>query len=221
MGMRLVGGGIVGLFCCGIYLAMLAVVFAGMWKTFEKMGKPGWAGIVPIYNLIIILEVVRKPLWWIALFLIPFANIVFAILVFIDLAKCFGKEAGFGVGLGLLPFVFFPILGFGSARFIGSEGRPDDMDGGRRRERDRDYDEDDRPRSRRRDRDDLDDDQFRGDEPRRPSPVQASGATAPPAPAGDNAMIQCPACQKRLKVPANVIGKKVKCPACAATFVAG
>jgi hypothetical protein len=102
-----------------IELAIAVVVIAGCWKTFEKAGKPGWAAIVPIYNLIVMLEIAGKPLWWIILFLIPFVNFVMIILVMIAFAEKFGKSAGFGLGLAFLGFIFFPILGFGDAQYVG------------------------------------------------------------------------------------------------------
>lgn len=103
-----------------IQLAIMVLMLAGMWKIFVKAGKPGWAAIVPIYNIIIILELVKKPIWWIILFFIPLVNFIIAILVFIELAKAFGKSAGFGVGMALLGFIFVPMLGFGDAQFQGA-----------------------------------------------------------------------------------------------------
>lgn len=105
-------------------LAAVGVMFTGLWKVFEKMGKPGWVGIVPIYNIIVLLEIIGKPLWWIALFLIPCAAPVGGVLVGIELAKRFGKDTMFGVGLGLLGPVFYPILGFGKAQFLGAAPPP-------------------------------------------------------------------------------------------------
>ena len=77
---------------------MVLLVIASLWKIFVKAGKPGWAAIVPIYNLVVLLEIVGKPIWWIVLFLIPCANIVAAVLVALGLAKSFGKETGFAIG---------------------------------------------------------------------------------------------------------------------------
>jgi hypothetical protein len=114
-------GGVVVLL---IQLAILVLFIMGLWKIFEKAGKPGWAAIIPIYNLIVILEIVGKPIWWIILFLIPCVNIIIAILVYIDLAKCFGKGAGYGIGLALLPFIFFPLLGFSDAKYQGPVATP-------------------------------------------------------------------------------------------------
>jgi len=105
-----------------VYLAILVLVVASLWKVFTKAGKPGWAAIIPIYNLIVLLEIVKRPLWWIILFLIPIVSLIAAIIVMIDLAKAFGKGTGFGIGLALLGIIFLPILGFGSAQYQGAGG---------------------------------------------------------------------------------------------------
>ncbi len=103
-----------------IYVLIILVMIASMWKIFEKAGKPGWTAIVPIYNLVVLLEIVGKPTWWVILFLIPFVNIIFFIIVAHRLSLSFGKDAGFTIGLVLLGFVFYPILGFGDARYLGA-----------------------------------------------------------------------------------------------------
>lgn len=114
------GGGVGGAIFLIVYFALIFVVIAGIWKTFAKAGKPGWAAIVPIYNIIVLLEIAGRPLWFVVLFFIPFVNVIAAIIVFIDIAKAFGKGAGFGLGLALLGFIFFPILGFGDAKYQGA-----------------------------------------------------------------------------------------------------
>ncbi len=100
-----------------VYLAILVLIIAALWKIFVKAGEPGWAAIVPIYNFIVILKIVRRPLWWILLFLIPFVNLVIAFIVAFDLAKVFGKGAGFALGLIFLAPIFYPILAWGDARY--------------------------------------------------------------------------------------------------------
>ena len=84
----------------------------GMWKIYGKAGKPGWASIVPIYNAIVLLEITNKPLWWILLLCIPFVNIIPFVILTHRLALSFGKDAGYTVGLILLPVIFHPLLGF-------------------------------------------------------------------------------------------------------------
>jgi len=113
------GGGIGAIVFMAIFLGIGIFVIAGVWKTFVKAGKPGWGVLVPIYNMVLLLEIAKKPIWWILLFFIPFVNFIVAILVAIEVAKSFGKGAGFGLGLAFLGPIFYPILGFGDAQYLG------------------------------------------------------------------------------------------------------
>jgi len=102
----------------GLLVALLMIV--AMWKVFVKAGQPGWASIIAIYNLYVWCKLVGRPGWWIILMLIPFVNIIVGIVLCIDMAKSFGKGAGFGIGLAFLGIIFLPILGFGSAQYLGA-----------------------------------------------------------------------------------------------------
>jgi len=97
-------------------LLVAVLMIAAMWKVFEKAGEPGWAAIVPIYNVIILLKIVGKPTWWVILFFIPFVNFIAIILVSIALAARFGKGDGFAAGLIFLPFIFYPLLAWGDTQ---------------------------------------------------------------------------------------------------------
>ncbi len=118
----------------GAFLAILAVLLIPMiivavimviaqWKIYTKAGKPGWAAIIPIYNLIVLLEIVGKPTWWVILLLLPCVNIIILIWVTNLLSKSFGQSEGFTVGLLLLGFVFYPILAFGNYRYLGPSAK--------------------------------------------------------------------------------------------------
>src|SRR5438552_18445193 len=87
-------------------------MIAAWWKIFTKAGQPGWACIIPIYNLYVWCKIVGRPWWWILLMLIPFVNFIILIILIIDLAKRLGTGVGFAIGLLLLPVISFPILGF-------------------------------------------------------------------------------------------------------------
>lgn len=102
-----------------VYIAFIALIIVSMWKVFVKAGKPGWAAIIPIYNLIVLLEIVGRPLWWIVGLIIPFVNFIVLIILSLDVAKSFGKSTAFGIGLLLLGFIFYPILAFGDAVYQG------------------------------------------------------------------------------------------------------
>lgn len=103
-----------------IYIALILFLIVSMWKVFEKAGQPGWGVLIPIYNIYLLLQIAGRPGWWLILYLIPFVNFVIAIIVSIDIAKNFGKETGFGLGLAFLGFIFYPILAFGSAQYQGA-----------------------------------------------------------------------------------------------------
>ena len=99
------------------YFAFIVLIVAALWKVFSKAGQPGWAAIIPIYNIYVMCKVAGRPGWWLLLMLIPFVNFIIAIILNVDIAKRFGKGVGFAVGMILLPFIFWPILGFGSAQY--------------------------------------------------------------------------------------------------------
>jgi len=112
-GMQSCGSG----FFSFIYISVLVLVVIALWRVFEKAGQPGWAAIVPFYNLYILCKIAGKPGWWVLLMLIPLVNIVILLLVKIDLARAFGKDTAFAIGLWLLPIVFYPLLAFGDAQY--------------------------------------------------------------------------------------------------------
>ena len=103
---------------CGLlYIALIIVLIASIWKVFEKAGQPGWTAIVPILNILVLLRIAGRPWWWLLLMLIPIVNIVLSVMVSIDLAKSFGKDTLYGLGLAFLSPIFYPMLGFGDAEY--------------------------------------------------------------------------------------------------------
>ncbi|HUP50344.1 MAG TPA: DUF5684 domain-containing protein [Thermoanaerobaculia bacterium] len=99
-----------------IWVAVFVLMIVAMWKVFEKAGEPGWAAIIPIYNIYVMLKIAGKPWWWLVLMLIPFVNIVVFIMMYVAFAQAFGKGVGFGLGLAFLGPIFFPLLAWGDAR---------------------------------------------------------------------------------------------------------
>ena len=101
-----------------VQLALSLLMIISVWKVFSKAGQPGWACLVPFYNLYVFLKIAGKPGWWMAIILlVPVANLIFAIMALAGMAKNFGKGGGFVVGLILLPIIFYPMLAFGSAQY--------------------------------------------------------------------------------------------------------
>lgn len=112
-----------------LYIAIIIISIVAQWKIFEKAGQPGWAAIVPFYNIYILLKIVGKPGWWMLLFLIPLVNIIIAFMITHLLSKSFGKDIGFTLGLIILGIIFYPILAFGDAKYIGPGGEGAAIDG--------------------------------------------------------------------------------------------
>lgn len=115
------GGGIVAIWGFGIVLGLLHLV--GFWKTIEKGGESGaWAllfltGCLAPVAFVPVTRLVGRPTWWVILLYVPFVNLVVLIILSLDLARSFGKHSFYGVGLWLLGFVVYPMLGFGPAAY--------------------------------------------------------------------------------------------------------
>lgn len=102
-----------------ITLALIILVIAGNWKVFEKAGVAGWKCLIPIYNMYLLFLIAGKPGWWLILTLIPLVGVVVYLLAMLSLAGRFSKGPAYGVGLFLLPFIFFPLLAFDGSEYSG------------------------------------------------------------------------------------------------------
>jgi hypothetical protein len=100
-----------------IYLAIVVLYIAGMWAIFSKAGQPGWAAIIPIYNVYVLCKTVGRPGWWVILFFIPLVNFVIMLIVLWDLAKAFGHGGLMWLGLLFLGWIFIPVIGFGGSQY--------------------------------------------------------------------------------------------------------
>ncbi len=129
---------------CLCPLLILAPMIVGMWKVFEKAGRPGWESLVPVYNAYVMtIEIAKQEMIMFVLLFVPIAGIYAHFVVCMEIAKRFGKEQGFGIGLFFLPFIFFPLLGFSKdAVYDNSPGASGGGGGGSGRSRRRDeYDD--------------------------------------------------------------------------------
>lgn len=107
---------------CLIALAVGILMIIAQWRIFSKAGEPGWASLIPIYNLYVLYKITWGSGIRFLLLLIPLYNIILAIQTNIRLARAFGKDDGFAVGLIFLPGIFMLILGFGGAQYCGVPG---------------------------------------------------------------------------------------------------
>jgi hypothetical protein len=122
------GAGILGAICAGgavmfllVFVVFMLLPLIGVWKVFSKAGKPGWAAIIPIYNLVILMEIIGQPTSRIIWHIIPFVNIYFAIVDTLALLRTFGKDIGYLIFIMFFPYIAWPMLGFGSATYLGPQ----------------------------------------------------------------------------------------------------
>lgn len=100
------------------FLVVWVLSIVAYWRVFEKAGQPGWAAIVPIYNIYVLIKIAGRPGWWILLLLIPIVNFFIWLVLALDVAKAFGKSNVFGVvGLWLFSLIGYMMLGFGDAKY--------------------------------------------------------------------------------------------------------
>jgi hypothetical protein len=107
-----------------IYAAIVVFYIITMWKVYEKAGQPGWASIIPFYSTYILFKIGGKPGWWLVFMLLGPLFLIWYIWGINMVSKSFGKDEGYTIGLLLLGIIFWPILGFGDARYIGPYGDP-------------------------------------------------------------------------------------------------
>ena len=115
------GGGLILALSLYFLIAFNLFLMTSAWIVFAKADQPGWACLLPIYNVILLLQIAGKPWWWFILYMIPVVGIIIAIVHMIALAEAFGKGAGYGIGLVFLGFIFLPLLAFGDAEYSGGD----------------------------------------------------------------------------------------------------
>ena len=102
-----------------LWIVMTVVLIVANWKIFTKAGKPGWAILIPIYNIIVMVQIIKKPLWWVIMIFIPFVNVVFCILILYNMVLKFGQP-GWHVVLALfIGIIYYPYLAFSKAEYQG------------------------------------------------------------------------------------------------------
>jgi len=98
-------------------LLLIVLMIVSFWKVYEKAGQAGWKSLIPIYNYVVFLNIIDKPVWWIILLFVPLVSFIILIIMHVELAKRFGKGVLYGLGLCFLPIIIFPLLAFGDATY--------------------------------------------------------------------------------------------------------
>ncbi len=100
-----------------MFLVACILILAGQWIVFQRAGYAGWKCLVPFYNMFILMKIAGKPGWWMFLLFVPLVGVAILLIAMLSLAKKFGRNELFGVGLFLLPMAFFPLLAFSGSEY--------------------------------------------------------------------------------------------------------
>jgi hypothetical protein len=100
-----------------LWLALVLLQVAGMWLVFRKAGRPGWAALIPVYDLVVLMDVLGRSRWWVLWLFVPVVNIFVWLAVSQDLADAFGHGLGMTLALFLVPWIALLVLGLGSSSY--------------------------------------------------------------------------------------------------------
>lgn len=107
-----------------IYWPVVILNIASVWKLYLKANQPGWASIIPIYNTVVMMKIIGRPVWWVLLMFVPLVNFVIGIIVSYEFMKAYGQDNFFFfLGILILSFIFMPILAFGNYNYVGPNAK--------------------------------------------------------------------------------------------------
>ena len=85
-------------------LALQIVHFLGTWKLYKAAGYQAWQAAIPVYNAVILMKIINRPLWWVILLFIPTINLILFGVIWVEILRSFGKNSAKDTLLGLVTF---------------------------------------------------------------------------------------------------------------------
>ncbi|MDC0643010.1 signal peptidase I [Flavobacteriaceae bacterium] len=89
------------------FLAVQLIHFAGTWKLYQKAGKQPLQALIPVYNAIVLMDIIRRPKWWVILLFIPVINLMMFPVIWVETLRSFGRNSAKDTALGLVSFGFY------------------------------------------------------------------------------------------------------------------
>ncbi|WKW45376.1 signal peptidase I [Myroides sp. JBRI-B21084] len=89
------------------FLAVQVIHFLGTWKLYVKAGKKAWQAAVPVYNAIVLMQIINRPKWWVILLFIPIVNIIMFPVVWVETLRSYGKNSLVDTILGVVTLGFY------------------------------------------------------------------------------------------------------------------
>ena len=96
-----------------IFLLLVLISFAGLYKIFEKAGLPAWKALIPIYNFWLVGTIINRPKWWGLIMIVLGVNLILYGVYGFHLARAFKKRMNNHlIAAALMPYLYFAYLGF-------------------------------------------------------------------------------------------------------------
>ncbi|WGK64387.1 signal peptidase I [Croceiramulus getboli] len=89
------------------FLVLQLIHFAGTWKLYLKAGRKAWEAAVPFYNAIVLMQIIKRPKWWVILLFVPIVNLIMFPVVWVETARSFGKTSKWDTALCVLTLGFY------------------------------------------------------------------------------------------------------------------
>ena len=89
------------------FLAVQVIHFLGTWKLYVKAGRKAWEAAVPVYNAVVLMQIINRPKWWVVLLFIPIVNLIMFPVVWVETLRSFGKNSTVDTILGVVTLGFY------------------------------------------------------------------------------------------------------------------
>ncbi len=73
-------------------LIVQLIHFLGTWKLYVKAGRKAWEAAIPIYNGIVLMQIINRPKWWVLLLFIPIINLLMFPVIWVETIRSFGQN---------------------------------------------------------------------------------------------------------------------------------
>ena len=92
-------------------LAIQVLHFLGTFRLYQKAGRKSWEALVPVYNAIVLMQIIRRPKWWVILLFVPIVNLMMFPVIWVETLRSFGRNRSIDTVLGILTlglYIFIP-----------------------------------------------------------------------------------------------------------------
>jgi len=91
-----------------IFILVVQVIhFFGTWKLYVKAGRKAWEALIPVYNAIVLMQIIRRPKWWVILLFIPIINLLMFPVIWVETIRSYGRNSLAETWLAIITLGFY------------------------------------------------------------------------------------------------------------------